>query len=65
VADPTVIECSSSCTVTVVHELSLPPFQLTMEDGLAISVAVIGVWALGWAIGLIKRQIQTSASDNN
>ncbi|MGJ7526545.1 hypothetical protein [Variovorax sp. GB1P17] len=64
-ADPTVIDCSAACTVTVVHELSIPPFQLSLESGLQISVAVIGVWALGWALGLIKRQIQTSMSDNN
>ncbi len=64
-ADPTVIECASTCTVTVVHVLSLPPFQLSMEEGLSISVAVIGIWAIGWAFGLIKRQIQTSAMDNN
>ncbi len=64
-ADPTVIDCSAACTVTVVHELSIPPFQLSLESGLQISVAVIGVWALGWVFGLLKRQIQTSMSDNN
>jgi hypothetical protein len=65
VADPTVIECVSACTVTVVHQLSIPPFQLSLDDGLKISVAVTVVWSLGWALGLIKRQIQQSTLDNN
>lgn len=64
-ADPTVIECVSACTVTVVHQLSIPPFQLSLDDGLKISVAVTVVWSLGWALGLIKRQIQQSTLDNN
>ncbi len=62
-ADPTVVSCASACTVTVVHELSLPPLQLSAEDGLQISVAVIGCWAIGWVFRLISRQVQSSASD--
>lgn len=56
-ADPVVIDCSTPCTVTVVHELSLPPFQLDLAEGGAIAAAVIGVWVLGWAIRLVIRSM--------
>lgn len=58
-ADPTVIECASTCTVTVVHELSLPPLQLTPEEGAQIAVAVLTVWAVGWAVRQLTKLIQT------
>ena len=47
-ADPLIINCSSACTVTV--ELSLPPFQLDAAEGAVISGAILGIWAIGWAI---------------
>jgi len=59
-ADPTVIECASACAVTVVHELSLPPLQLTPEEGAQIAVAVLVVWAVGWGVRQLTRLIQTS-----
>lgn len=47
-ADPVVIECPTACTVTVVHELSLPPLQLSAEEGAAIAGAILAIWAVGW-----------------
>ena len=47
-ADPVVIECSTACTVTVVHELSLPPLQLSAEEGAVIASAILAIWAIGW-----------------
>jgi len=47
-AEPTVIDCASACTVTVVHELSLPPLQLSAEEGAAIAGAILAIWAVGW-----------------
>jgi len=47
-AEPTVIDCVSACTVTVVHELSLPPLQLSAEEGAAIAGAILAIWAVGW-----------------
>lgn len=47
-ADPFVIECPTACTVTVVHELSLPPLQLSAEEGAAIAGAILAIWAVGW-----------------
>ena len=53
------IECSAACTVTVVHELSLAPLQLTPEEGAQIAVAILTVWAVGWGVRQLIRLIQT------
>ncbi len=58
-ADPTVVECASACTVTVVHELSLPPLQLEPAEATQIAVAILGVWVIGWAVRQLVRLIQT------
>jgi hypothetical protein len=63
VADPTVIECATACTVTVVHELSLPPLQLMPEQGALISSAVLLVWAAGWGIRMLVQLIRSSDSE--
>lgn len=44
------VECSTACTVTIVHELSIPPFTLTLEEAGAISAAVLLVWGVAWSI---------------
>lgn len=62
-ADPTVVECATACTVTVVHELSLPPLQLTAEQGALISSAVLLVWAAGWGIRMLVQLIRSSDSE--
>lgn len=57
-ADPTVIECATACTVTIVHELSLPPLQMTAEEGGMVAVAVIAVMAVGWAFRMAIRALR-------
>lgn len=57
-----VIECASACTVTVIHELSLPPLQLELAEGAAIAGAVLAVWAVGWAIRMLIRALSTGDS---
>jgi len=47
-ADPIVIDCTTACTVTVVHELSLPPLQLSADEGAVIASAILAIWAVGW-----------------
>lgn len=59
-ADPQVIECASACTVTVVHEISLPLLNLTVEQGEQISGAILWVWAIGWGIRQLVKLVQTS-----
>lgn len=64
-ADPVVIDCPSTCTVTVVHELSLPPLQLDTADGAAISSAILLVWGVGWGFRvLIQTLKQTDGNPN-
>lgn len=43
------IQCIEACTVTVIHEISLPLLNLGLEEGAAISSAILLVWGVGWA----------------
>lgn len=61
-ADPTVIDCAGACTVTVVHELSLPPLQLTPAEGAQIAGAILLVWAAGWGIRMVIRVVNSGDS---
>jgi hypothetical protein len=63
-ADPTVIECASACTVTVVHELSLPPLQLDTADGSLIAGAVLAVWAIGWGARMVIRALNVDSNSS-
>jgi hypothetical protein len=61
-ADPQVIQCSSQCTVTVVHEIHLPQFEMTVEQGSLIGGAIVLVWAVGYGFRVVGRQISSRAS---
>lgn len=61
-ADPIVINCGSACTVTVVHELSLPPLQLDAAEGAAIAGAVLAIWAIGWAFRMLIQTLNTDGT---
>ncbi len=65
VADPTVIQCSSACTVTVVHELHIPVLELSIEDANLIGGAIVLVWAIGYGFRLLSRQIQSAGANTN
>ena len=56
-AEPVTIECTGSCTVTVVHELSLPPMQLTTAEGAQIAIAIVAVWAVGFGFRAVIRTL--------
>lgn len=56
--DPVTVECSSACTVTLVHELSLPPLQLTTEEGGLIAGAILLVWAVGFGFRMLVRTLR-------
>ena len=68
-ADPVVIECPTACTVTVVHELSLPPLQLDAADGASIASAILAIWAIGWGfralIQTLKHTDGNSTTEEN
>lgn len=55
-ADTWNVTCSVSPCV-IQHEIMLPPLQLTTEEGGLIAAAIVGVWAVGWAIRLIIRAL--------
>jgi len=60
-ADPTVIECSSACTVTV--EFTTPVLNLSTDEAAALAVPILLVWAAGWAFRMvIKTMNQASGS---
>jgi len=56
------IQCASACTVTVVHEITLPVLDLSPAEAAQISSAILLVWAVGWAF---RALIQTIRSDGN
>lgn len=68
-ADPVVIECTTACTVTVVHELSLPPLQLSADEGAVIAGAILAIWAIGWGfralIQTLKHTDGNSTTEEN
>ena len=59
-ADPVIIDCATACTVTVVHELSLPPLQLDAAEGAAIAGAVLAIWAIGWAFRALIQTLRNT-----
>jgi hypothetical protein len=64
--DPTnVIECAAACTVTVVHVISIPPFDLSLEDAKRIAGAILLVWAVGMVFRVISQQISSGKSSTS
>lgn len=64
-ADPVTVTCGAACTVTVVHELALPPFQLTLEEGGQITLAIVAVWAIGFAFRAFIRAADVDKSQGS
>lgn len=59
-AEPIAITCPGACTVTIKHELSLPPLQLTAAEGAQIAGAVLAVWAIGWGFRVLVRVLKNT-----
>lgn len=51
----------SACTAVLVSpgELSVP-WAISLEDGGAISLAIVAVWAVGWAFRQFARVLQST-----
>ena len=64
-AEPTQINCGSACTVTLVHELSLPPFQLSPAEGAQIAGAILAVWVVGWAGRMVVRALNVDGKSTS
>lgn len=54
------IQCTSACTVTVVHEISLPVLDLSPAEAAEISSAILLVWGLGWCFRALIRALKTT-----
>lgn len=63
--DPVVIECPGTCTVTVVHDLALPPLQLTLEEGGQVAAAILFVWAAAYAIRMAVRALHVDHKEGD
>ena len=59
-ADLQVIECTGACTVTVVHEIKFPLFEMTPQEGAQIAGAVLAVWAVGWGFRVLIRTLRNT-----
>lgn len=59
-----VIHCASACTITVQHEITLPPLQLTPAEGAQIASAILAVWAVGWGVRVLIQLIRDSGGNN-
>ena len=58
-AESQVIQCAAQCTVTVVHEISLPPLQLTAAEGGQIVLAIGTVWVVAFGVRMVARVLST------
>ncbi|WP_156967602.1 hypothetical protein [Comamonas granuli] len=64
-ADPVSITCPSTCTVTVVHELSLPPLQLTASEGAQIAVAILAIWAIAYGFRALVQMLKKTDGESS
>lgn len=64
VAESSTINCESACTITVVHELALPPLQLSTAEGALIAGAVLAVWAVGFTFRLVIKALSIDGNSS-
>ena len=57
---PSAAASTAACTVTVVHQISVPPFDLDLEAGAAISSAILLVWAVGFGFRVLIQHLRSS-----
>ena len=58
-AEQTII-CPEACTVTVQLEITNPLLNLDTAAGAEIAIAVIAVWAIGFAFRVAIKALKTS-----
>lgn len=63
-AAPVRIKCDAACTVTVVHELSLPPLQLSPAEGAQIAGAILAVWAVAYGFRLCIKALNIDGNSS-
>ena len=55
-----IIQCTTACTVTVVHEINLPLLALEPAEGAAIASAILAFWAVAWGIRVLVQTLRSS-----
>lgn len=60
-----VIQCQQACTVTVQHQFAIPVLSLTPAEGAQIGLAVISVWAVGWALRVLIQTVRDGGRVNS
>lgn len=60
--DPVTVQCASACTVTL--QLDVPPFNLSLEEGAAISGAILLVWVVGFGIRALIRALNVDGDSS-
>lgn len=50
-----VIQCTSACTVTVVHEFNLPLLNMSLDEASALAVAITLVFSAAWGVRALLR----------
>jgi len=58
-AEPTVIQRTTACTVTVQHQFSIPVLDIDAAQGGAIAAAIGLVWAAAWSFRTLVRTLKT------
>lgn len=61
--DPVTVQCASACTVTL--QLDVPPFNLSLEEGAAISGAILLVWVVGFGIRALIRALNVDGDSSS
>lgn len=64
-AEPISITCPGACTVTVTHELSLPPLQLDESGGAQIALAILAIWAIGWGFRVLIQMLRKTDGESS
>ena len=64
-AEPIAITCTGACTVTLVHELSLPPLQLDEAGGAQIAAAILAIWAIGWGFRALIQMLKKTDGESS
>jgi hypothetical protein len=59
-ADPVTISCSSACTVQL--QISLMPFDMSLEAAGQIAVAIAALWATAWVIRTLAEFITSGGN---
>lgn len=54
------IQCTGTCTVTVVHEISLPVLDLSPAEAAQISSAILLVWAVGYGFRALIQALKST-----